>query len=842
MRLSSLLHLYRVRLRARAMQELLAVAGIAVGVGLMFAALVANTSLLGAQRELDVGTQGKARLLVVARGPEGLDERLVPAVRRIDGVAAVSTMLIVPATVAGPTGERSVFLVSGDMRLARNAGVMVRRFTRQVGGTRVVGAHALAMTAPLADALHLDLGSVVRLQAAGHSVDIPLGAELRRSDYGKLVDSPFVLAPPPLAQRVSDMRGRMSRIVVSVRPGRETAVRRALRALAPDANVERADSDAAAFERAAVPITRTTAVFSVFAAFVGFLFAFTAVLLTVPQRRRFIADLRMAGHEPWVTLQLLLFDALVLGVAGSLLGLLSGYLAIRHLIEIVPSILTYAFPIGERVSVRWQSVVTAVAAGLLAACCAVLLPLRGALARGDATAHGRHSGFGPGGGMAALACATLAIAAWLIARAPQATTLSFSLLTASLLLLLPASLRVATGVFEALTRTLRTPVPTLASLELRSRATRTRAVALASTAAIAVYATVGLEGAHADLRRGLLAAATATDANGDVWVTFPGATNALATVPFPVPAGTLAKLRGLPDVSHVSVYRGSFLEVGIYRAWVQAPPGSARTMVAASQILHGDAAMAARRLREGGWVVLSTAIADTLRVRVGDPVTLPTPVPQRLRVAAVSTNLDWPAGAIVLNARDYARAWSRPAPSALLIEVAQGASPAGVAAAVRRALPPRMPALVETRAERIARHVAVARDALARIDQVSALVLIAALAAIVGAIGGVIWQRRPAIARLKVHGYPEHELWRALLLENALLLGTGCGVGAAFGLLGQILFTRGMQTLTDLPEVYVPAGVTAAGILLLMTGVAVAMIALPGWLAVRVRPAPGGAG
>jgi hypothetical protein len=58
MRLGTLLHFYRVRLRARVVTELLAVIGISVGVALVFAALVASTSLTGSVRELTDGLVG----------------------------------------------------------------------------------------------------------------------------------------------------------------------------------------------------------------------------------------------------------------------------------------------------------------------------------------------------------------------------------------------------------------------------------------------------------------------------------------------------------------------------------------------------------------------------------------------------------------------------------------------------------------------------------------------------------------------------------------------------------------------------------------------------------------
>ena len=57
------LHLYRVRVRSRFVQEALAVIGIAVGVALLFASQVANTSLNGSVEQLTSWLVGHSRLL-----------------------------------------------------------------------------------------------------------------------------------------------------------------------------------------------------------------------------------------------------------------------------------------------------------------------------------------------------------------------------------------------------------------------------------------------------------------------------------------------------------------------------------------------------------------------------------------------------------------------------------------------------------------------------------------------------------------------------------------------------------------------------------------------------------
>ena len=103
----------------------------------------------------------------------------------------------------------------------------------------------------------------------------------------------------------------------------------------------------------------------------------------------------------------------------------------------------------------------------------------------------------------------------------------------------------------------------------------------------------------------------------------------------------------------------------------------------------------------------------------------------------------------------------------------------------------------------------------------------------------MIWQRRARLARLKVDGITERELWRAMLLESTLLLGAGCLTGALFGLYGQVLLSRALSAVTGFPVVYGVAVAVAITTLVIVTAVAVATVALPGFLAARVKPAVG---
>ncbi len=808
--------------------------GIAVGVALVFAALVANTSLTGSVEQLTSGVVGSSRFQLAARDPSGIDDAALARVRALSGVADAAPILEARAVVSGPTGRRPVVLVGGDPRFARLGGPLIKLFTSD----QLAQQRALAVPSPIAAAIGVRFGDRITITTSAGTTVSPVGGQLQSGDIGSLVHSPVVIAPLAYAQELSGMRDRVTRVFVKPEAGHDDEVRAGLeRVAAGRANVLDAYADVEVFEQAAAPTRQSTALFSVFAALVGFLFALSAVLLTVPQRRRFIADLRNAGHAPRVVVQVMLFDALVLGLAGTAVGLLIGDQLSRNLFDSVPGYLGFAFPIGSQRIVTWPSITIAVLAGLLAAVVAVLAPVRDIFSRRP-TGRTRAQRTDSSRALTISGVVALALAGVVLLLAPAAVIAGMVLLTAALLLLLPALMTLAIEGFAKLGELATSAVPPLAAMELRSRSAQTRMFALAATGAIAVFASVAIGGSHRDLLRGLDASASQIDANADVWVTFPGAPNAFATTPFEIDSATLRQLAAVPGVDSARVYHGAFLDIGNRRLWVLAPPGDATHPIPPSQLATGDLNQATREIRDGDAVALSEAVADELHVDIGDTIELPTPTPVKLRVAALTTNLGWPPGALVLNADDYQRAWGSSAPSAIQIRIAPEASPAAVKTAVTDVLGPDAPTFVETLAEREARHFAAAREGLERLTQISLLVLGAAILAMATAMGGMIWQRRPTIAGHKVDGFTEGELWRALLLESAVLLGAGCAIGAAFGLAGQVMLSRALRAVTGFPVFYEPGLIVALAILAVVLSIALLMLLLPGFLAVRVRPSP----
>jgi putative ABC transport system permease protein len=223
-------------------------------------------------------------------------------------------------------------------------------------------------------------------------------------------------------------------------------------------------------------------------------------------------------------------------------------------------------------------------------------------------------------------------------------------------------------------------------------------------------------------------------------------------------------------------------------------------------------------------------------LHIGQRFTLPSPDPTTFRVAALTTNLGWPPGAIILNSRDYVRAWGSAEPSAYTLTLRPGVSAQQGRREVQRALGASSALTVQTARRRDQLQQAASRQGLSRLTQIATLVLISTVLAMSVAMGTMIWQRRPRLARMKVQGYERGVLWRALLLESGLLLGAGCSIGAAFGIYGQLLISHALATVTGFPVVFSVGTLIAIVSSALVSAVAVAIVALPGYRAASVAP------
>jgi putative ABC transport system permease protein len=843
MRLGALVYLYRRRLRVHAVQEMLAGVGVAVGVALVFATIVASASVAGTAREVVHAVIGPATLQLHARSPEGFPEGLLARVERLPGVKQAGPLLELPATVRAANGRSmTVDLAGADTSLVVLDGLAhtLPRETLTSGGIglslRSAQDLGISATGVSTGATHVTLG------LRGRALSLGVSAVLGPEAFGALSQARVAVMPLQRLQTLAGLPGHVTRILVRPQPGRKQAVSRELRSLAGGRiDVAAADQDVGLLRQALRPSDQASAFFATISGLLGLLFAFTALLLTVPERRRAIADLRLIGTKRTAIVQMLAFQALCLGVVASLVGLLAGYGLSLGVLHQSPRYLAEAFTLGTRTVVDTQPLFVSLGGGLLAACLASAAPLLD-LRRGraldavysDREAMGQLLSTGVRWGLGVTALCLLALSGVLFATAPsRALSASIVLAFATVLatpLAFAAILQAARGLSNRWQGLTILPVA-LSSL----RITTLRPLALAATGAVALFGSIALGGARGDLLRGIEGFARSYSSDAAVWVGNPGDNQATVQLRS---GGLAARLSRVPGVASVTAFHGGFVQIAGRRVWLIARPPGADRHVLESQLLDGGAGGAEERMARGGWIVISRQIAEQAGAGVGGQIVLPTPSgPVPMRIAATSTNLAWSPGVVFMGASDYTRLWRTAAPTALAVRPASGRSTPELARAVQAALGSQS-GLEATTAKTRQRNIdALTSDGLSQLGEISTLLLLGAILAMAAALASAIWQRRAALAGLRLAGVRPRRLLLILMTESGLMLAAGCVTGALAGVYGQIVIDRYLEHVTGFPVATLGATMRPLETFALVIAAVLALAAVPGWLASRVSPA-----
>jgi putative ABC transport system permease protein len=834
-RLSVLFGLYRRRLRDHTVTELLAGGGIAVGVALVFGVLVANGSIVGSVREDVRAVGGSADLEFVARSPSTFSVRLADRIASLPGVARSASLLRKYAVVEGPRGRQRVQFVGIDPGLISLGGFA----TKNLGSGALLLARGVGLPSSLASTIGTEARQTVTLVVNGSSSRVRVRAVLNSGVIGPLASVPLVAALLPYAQTIAGTPGQVNQVLIKPQPGREGAVAGELRALAGNTiDVGPAEDELRLAETAAMPVNRSTSLFVAIAAMVGFLLALNAMLLTIPERRRAIADMRIQGFDARQVLAIVVFQAVVLGIGASCVGIVAGDLLARTLFHEVPSYLATAFPVTDNQTVHASTVMVAFGCGLLAALLVSLSPIFDLRSNRPIDAVFHETGE-PGQAIAeettfraaALGVILIVLVSVCVMLDAALTVLGGVVLALAALCLIPLLFRATSRLLRRFARQYHGGMVAVAAIEMKG--TATRSIALAGVAALAVYGVVAVGGARHDLLRGLDNAIVEEWGSAPVWVTPDG--NIFDADGFRIQAQSKPFAQAGGTITSVHVHQGGFLDLGTHRIWIRAVPPNNSTMILSSQLLKGDLANATARMRQNGWATVSSGFAKEHDLHIGGRLSLPTPSGVApLRVAAITTNTGWPSGTISVNTQDYSRYWLTTTPTAISLSLKPGVTAAAGRNVVKELLKDQPSLRVQTSQERVAEVEDAVSQGLRTLSEISTLLLVVAALALATALSTAIYQRRSRLASLKAQGFDRAQLWRCLLMESAIVLGIGCFDGVVIGVYAHALGDRYLRTNVGFPAPFSVGGAQVVLTLLLLLGIALAIIALPGYSAAGV--------
>jgi putative ABC transport system permease protein len=803
------------------MRSFLSIVGIALGVAVLFASLSAGATMDSAVDKAAADEMGRSDLRVQALEEQGLDAATVNVISQVAGVAVAapaldrqtylsvsagqtaSAQLPAPVTVLGidPVQEPLLhdmplaagqLLVAGDLRSALITQTLAKQENLGIGdsvsldGTAAVGPQAYKVVGIVRGA-----GPLPEAEGRLVFLTLPTAQALFGTDSVTRVD----LGAAP-GTSVEELIGQLE---ASIKTQPYLLSRTA--DLASSLRSEMADFRSALLLVAAVVL------------FAGAFLIFNTLSMTVAELTREVGLLRAAGTTRTQVMGLMLVQALVLGAAGSLVGVLAGIgLAVATLTWVGSSgpvsLAGPSLSAGSIVMALLIGTVLTLAASLEPAWRAGRIPPVEALRRGPA---------GMAAGSARLrwlvvvfgVLAVAALAVW--PSGVSGDSGAGSLVTGSgpgvwgplvvygLLLL---SVLLVPRLIGPLGRVAGFPLRIFRNEERLARSSlsrdRSRTALTAGALVVGVAMVVALGTAAEDVRK-----------IGASWLTetIPGSELLTSIRPVSTTDPILADLaatQGVKTVSPIGIFGAPYVfetqvdgrtVKSVVRQEAAAIVGGDYLADGRLNFVEGHSSVALAALDAGGSVIVPKSLADTAGIQVGDTMEFATGTQvTKLTVAGVVAH-SIPAEsqeAILVGWSDAVAYFGATGADFFAVRYEPGqeatARPALDSAAVSYALEP-------TQLDRVSGTVGDALDRIFRL--LDALALIAVLVAGLGMVNTFsmsVLERVREIGVLRATGMTSRQVWSMVVIEAAVLGIVGAFIGAAVGLVvGAVLVAWSSQ-------------------------------------------------
>ena len=320
---------------ARRLRTALTAAAVVLGVGLVSGTLILTDTIdrtfddvfAQATSGFDVAVQSRQPIRQRFEGPPPMPERLLDDVREVPGVRAAVGAVFTEGIVYDRDGER--LTTRAPNFIASTAPPPFDAF-EYVEGRAPRAPGEVALDRDAAERAGYRLGDEVAVSGAGPRERFRLVGLARFGDLGSVAGANTAIFTLPEAQRLSGMPDELDQINVLAAPGvgAERLRDRIARALPPTVVArtasQQADEQARAIKEGFSFINVALLVFAGIALFVGAFIIFNSFSMTVAQRLREFAMLRTLGASRRQVLGSVVAEALTVGLAASVLGVLAG--------------------------------------------------------------------------------------------------------------------------------------------------------------------------------------------------------------------------------------------------------------------------------------------------------------------------------------------------------------------------------------------------------------------------------------------------------------------------------------------------------------------------------------
>lgn len=305
--------------RAHPARFLATAIAIAVGVALGFAVHLVNGSALTSFEGAVRSVNGSADLQVRAASPLGFDEAVYPQLISAAGVADASPVVSLDAEAGG---VKFTLLGLDVIRAATVTPSLVglRSNGPDTSNDAVFDESALFLSRAALHAIGIDTGQMLDVTANGRTVSMRVAGILPGVAEGQSVGVMDIAA----AQWRFDRLGRLDRLDLKLE-NRQAALDALSRILPADAVLQSSDSEAAQGSALSRAYRVNLDMLALVALLTGGFLVYSAQSLSVARRLRAFALVRTLGLPRQGIVAAVALEGLLIGLIGSVIGLLTGY-------------------------------------------------------------------------------------------------------------------------------------------------------------------------------------------------------------------------------------------------------------------------------------------------------------------------------------------------------------------------------------------------------------------------------------------------------------------------------------------------------------------------------------
>ncbi len=365
-------------LRLNKMRTFLSVIGIALGVSVFVSVQLAIHTAIESFNSTVDHVSGKANLQITSFG-RGFPEEAFLKVKRVPGIKAATPVIQFVCKIDEPIGE-PLYLLGIDIFSDQQFRDYQFDESKEEDLNFLKNPRAIAITEKLASRYGLKKGSILHLIFGSKKVNLTITNLLKMEGPAKSLEGNFGLMDIASAQEALEKVGLIDRIDLIVDKTVDLdAIETNLKRVIPQGTeIRRPETRGGQIEKMVSAFHLNLTALSFISLVVGMFLIYNAISTSVIQRRREIGILRSIGVTRPQVLGLLICEAGLIGVMGSLVGLGMGIGLAKVMLYLVSRTITalYILVKAEHLTLSSSMLMEGFGLGLLASLLSAIGPAR----------------------------------------------------------------------------------------------------------------------------------------------------------------------------------------------------------------------------------------------------------------------------------------------------------------------------------------------------------------------------------------------------------------------------------------------------------------------------------